>query len=207
MSRHAIDHASITDLAVLEEICELTADAGHDPKPERRYPGLLPAVWLTPYLTQPETTAIVVRDREGGGAKGRVIGYCIAAWDAQSFEERLEELWWPRVRSRFESHVEDFTPADLEVWERIAHPVRTQATWVAQYPAELHLDILPEGQGAGLGRALMGALFEDLRGRGLPGVHLGVDPANTGAQAFYERLGFEVLVPASAGGPVYGMRF
>jgi RimJ/RimL family protein N-acetyltransferase len=38
------------------------------------------------------------------------------------------------------------------------------------------------------------------------GLHLGIDPNNAGAAAFYERLGMTRL-PAEPGGQIYGVRF
>jgi len=72
---------------------------------------------------------------------------------------------------------------------------------LAGYPAHLHIDLLPGYQGHGLGRRLMDAFLAELRARGVGSVHLGMDPANTGARAFYDRLGFAPIeVP---GGGVY----
>ena len=65
---------------------------------------------------------------------------------------------------------------------------------VATHPAHLHIDLLPRFQGRGLGRRLLDHLFEGLRAAGADAVHLGVSPENTNAIAFYEHLGFEVLV-------------
>jgi len=39
----------------------------------------------------------------------------------------------------------------------------------------------------------MGRLLDELRARGVPGVHLGVDSRNQRAVGFYEHLGFEHL--------------
>lgn len=200
-----IGHARITDLPVLERICRDTADVGHEPMPHRRFPDLLPAVWLTPFLVMGATTALVTRPA-GPSPSAGPVGYCVAAWDAATFERRLDELWWPRQRARFGSHVGEFTVDDARVWSRVEHPRHTQGPWLGDHPAVLHIDILPCAQGAGLGRRLIAAMLADLRSRGVAGVHLGVDPLNTGARAFYEHLGFATLVTADEGGPVYGMR-
>ncbi|MET0353639.1 MAG: GNAT family N-acetyltransferase, partial [Plantibacter flavus] len=61
---------------------------------------------------------------------------------------------------------------------------------LAQYPAHLHIDLLPETQGMGVGRRLIDAFCGLLAERGVPGVHLGVGVSNTGAQQFYQRTGF-----------------
>jgi ribosomal protein S18 acetylase RimI-like enzyme len=77
---------------------------------------------------------------------------------------------------------------------------------VAQYPAHLHIDLLPETQGQGLGRRLIETLFAELRRRGVPGLHLGMNPENIGAGAFYERLGMHRLESAPDS-TMYGVRF
>jgi ribosomal protein S18 acetylase RimI-like enzyme len=66
----------------------------------------------------------------------------------------------------------------------------------------VHIDLLPRAQGQGLGRRMMTRMFEALAERGSPGVHLGLSPSNTGAFAFYRKLGFEELT-RDAEGVVY----
>lgn len=67
---------------------------------------------------------------------------------------------------------------------------------VAAYPAHLHIDLLPDRQGQGHGRALMRTFLRALHERGTEAVHLCMVTANTGARAFYDRLGFhEIDVP------------
>jgi ribosomal protein S18 acetylase RimI-like enzyme len=75
----------------------------------------------------------------------------------------------------------------------IHHPELASDEVVADYPAHLHIDLLSHVQAKGVGRMLMNRLFEELRSRGVPGVHLGVDPRNERAIGFYEHLGFTHL--------------
>jgi ribosomal protein S18 acetylase RimI-like enzyme len=48
-------------------------------------------------------------------------------------------------------------------------------------------------QGQGLGRKMMETLLAALAERGVRGIHLGMSRTNTGAAAFYRKLGFSVL--------------
>ncbi len=75
---------------------------------------------------------------------------------------------------------------------------------VAAYPAHLHIDLLPDWQGRGHGRALMRTFLDALRARGVPAVHLSMVTGNTAARAFYDRLGFhEIDVPDADPGVTY----
>jgi ribosomal protein S18 acetylase RimI-like enzyme len=69
---------------------------------------------------------------------------------------------------------------------------------LADYPAHLHIDLLPQWQGLGWGRGLISALLAGLRTAGVPRVHLGMAVTNVSARAFYDRLGFtEIPVPGA----------
>jgi GNAT superfamily N-acetyltransferase len=84
-------------------------------------------------------------------------------------------------------------------------PERMRMVELHAYPAHLHIDLLPGLQGRGLGRRLIDRLRAALADRGVPAVHLGLDPANTGARAFYERLGFHELPSSRADAPLLGI--
>ncbi|HUL51165.1 MAG TPA: GNAT family N-acetyltransferase, partial [Candidatus Nitrosotalea sp.] len=63
----------------------------------------------------------------------------------------------------------------------------------AQYPSHLHIDLLPRAQGRALGVQMVNRLLDQLIARGSPGVHLGMWAANTRAERFYRKLGFQEL--------------
>ena len=60
-------------------------------------------------------------------------------------------------------------------------------------PAHLHIDILPAFQGKGFGSTLIKTAVQYLKEEGLDGIWLGLDPRNTGARLFYEKLGFKQI--------------
>jgi ribosomal protein S18 acetylase RimI-like enzyme len=64
---------------------------------------------------------------------------------------------------------------------------------LAGYPAHLHIDLLPEHQGAGHGRALIDTFRAAAAGAGAPALHVGVAPRNRRALAFYDHLGFTLI--------------
>ena len=76
---------------------------------------------------------------------------------------------------------------------------------VASALRNLHIDLLPQAQGRGLGRQLIERFLAALRAGGVPSVHLGVGERNAGAIAFYERLGFHLL-GTDPGWRAYGLK-
>jgi ribosomal protein S18 acetylase RimI-like enzyme len=60
----------------------------------------------------------------------------------------------------------------------------------ARWPAHLHIDLLPEARGQGVGAALMRRWLERLAALDSPGCHLGTFHENHDAIAFFERMGF-----------------
>ena len=70
---------------------------------------------------------------------------------------------------------------------------QTALKYGKDYPAHLHIDILPEYQNMGYGNDLIDTLISHLRAKGVSGLMLGMSPKNTGARRFYERCGFKVL--------------
>ena len=65
--------------------------------------------------------------------------------------------------------------------------------YLRNYPAHLHINLLPPYQRMGLGSALMKTLEEALVQKNISGVSLCVSKDNAGAIRFYERSGFRVL--------------
>ena len=71
-----------------------------------------------------------------------------------------------------------------------------------EFPAHLHIDILPEYHRQGIGTELITKLESHLRNRKCPGVHLGTSEQNTKAILFYESIGFNRYYTSPPG---YGM--
>jgi ribosomal protein S18 acetylase RimI-like enzyme len=188
------------DRAALLGVCVRTADAGRDAIGMFADDDLWGLIFAVPYAERhPDLTWVVESDDE------RVIGYVVATDDTEGFEQWFRTEWWPQFAERFPRPA---NPRSLE--ERIVELAHARGSGpephAADYPAHLHIDLLPETQGQGVGRQLIETLSAELRRRGVPGVHLEVDPANTGAAAFYERIGMQRLATAP-GGSAFGIRF
>ncbi|WP_165989390.1 GNAT family N-acetyltransferase [Streptomyces sp. YIM 98790] len=191
------------DRGALEDICIRTGHVGRDARPHYRDPGVLPALFAAPYAELDPSLVFVADNGE------RVIGYIVGTADSTAFFRRLREEWLPLVAARFPQPGLPTTDLDGHMRDLLHHAERMlPADLVGDYPAHLHIDLLPEGQGRGLGRKLMESYLDALRARRVPGVHLGMSPENTGARAFYDRLGFtELRAPDPSAPTVYlGMR-
>lgn len=68
-----------------------------------------------------------------------------------------------------------------------------QEKYKNDYPAHLHIDLLPDYHHKGLGTILMDTLCSHLREKGVTGVMLTVWCNNTNACKFYEKYGFTQL--------------
>ncbi len=189
--------AHARDLPGVYRVCLLTGNAGRDATAEHADPDLLGHVWAGPYLVYPAAVALVVHDDDG------IAGYAVGVPDTARFEDWLAEEWLPPLRFDHPAG-SGSTEADRALVSRLHAWPRTDASLLRQHPAHLHVDLLPRLQGHGWGRRLVSTLLDELARAGAVGAHLGVDPANPGAVAFYERLGFERLTTDRHGGTVLG---
>ena len=189
--------ATIHDLPGTYRVCLLTGDAGKDATALFGDPDLLGHVYVGAYVVGQPGTELVVADDEG------VAGYLLAADDTQAFEAWAEAEWWPVLRERYP--VRDDGGRAAKLVRLIHEPERTPEAVTRDYPAHLHIDLLERARSRGLGRQLIQGLIDDLRARGIRGVHLGVAAANANAIGFYGHLGFEVI-DEDPGGPLMGLR-
>ncbi|KDA06117.1 acetyltransferase [Microbacterium sp. CH12i] len=188
------------DRSALFDICVRTADAGADARGLFSDDDLWGLLFAVPYAERHPDLAWVVEADDG-----RVVGYIVATDDTDAFEQWFRDEWWPQFVERFPRP----TLPDSREEKMIDYAYgrgRDGEPNAGEYPAHLHIDLLPETQGQGLGRRLIETLFAELKHRGVRGLHLGMDPANIGAAAFYERLGMERL-PTADGGKSYGVTF
>src|ERR1700722_11352736 len=60
-----------------------------------------------------------------------------------------------------------------------------------RWPAHLHIDLMEQARGRGVGAGLVRRFFDDLAVLDVPGVFIETFAENTGALAFFESMGFE----------------
>lgn len=187
------------DIDGLYDVCVKTADVGADATGMLEDDALWGDLFAVPYARRDPGLCWVVESDDG-----RVIGYVVATDDTAAFAAWFHDEWWPSRRDRYRrSGASEPTAQDrfIAYGDRQApgdDPI------VREYPAHLHIDLLPETQGQGLGRRLIDTLLAELARRGVPALHLSMNAANAPAGAFYERLGFTQLASGD-GSTTYGI--
>jgi len=187
-----IRKAVLSDLPYLYEVCLKTGDSSKDATSLFSDPNTIGQYYAAPYLIYPKGICFVAE------CEYRPQGYIIAVPDTIAFGQWMEEEWLPPIRKRYPqpfplSHSE-FENKIIALFHKCHYPIDTAAQpWLADYPAHLHIDLLPCIQQKGIGRKLMDELFAELAKQKVSGLHLGVGSSNTGAVAFYQRVGFTVL--------------
>jgi ribosomal protein S18 acetylase RimI-like enzyme len=183
------------DDEALVRVCLETGAFGEDATDVFRLdPRLLSEVYLLPYLALEPQFATVVAPSDGPP-----LGYVVGAVDTASFEAATEARWWPALRERYPSDRFPNDAPETALVRQIHAPRSTAQDLLLDHPSHLHIDLLPEVQGQGFGRRLLGRLFAQLEAAGSTGVHLGVSTANRGAIAFYRAMGFDEWTTDRAG--------
>ncbi|MBW1251174.1 GNAT family N-acetyltransferase [Pantoea allii] len=183
--------ATESDYPALYRICLETANAGKDARnhySDPEYPGQRFAV---PYARFAPDFAFVLE------VEGEVMGYVVAAPDTRAFEAQLEHHWWPQLQDKYRDRTAS-APYDSKILDSIRQPDRADAQLVAQWPAHLHINLLPPVQQGGWGRKMIAHELAALRQAGVKGVHLGVSLQNEQVCAFYQRMGFSHILRSNA---------
>ncbi|NLZ24873.1 MAG: GNAT family N-acetyltransferase [Clostridiales bacterium] len=159
------------DKPYLEEVCHKTATA----KKYIRDKSLVCTLYLHYYLEHEPQNCFVAADEDD-----RPIGYIVCAEDYGKYIDIFMEKYLPKVKKK------DKMEALLKKLER-----RYLKKVCKNYPAHLHIDILPCGQNQGVGKKLMKALISHLKSKDIGGIFLVVGSDNERAVRFYKKLGYE----------------
>ncbi|KAK6506612.1 hypothetical protein TWF481_005069 [Arthrobotrys musiformis] len=184
----------VKDAGPLFDVCKKTVG----PALRAGTPNLIaPYIWNVPYLRLCPEFCFSVDD----GA-GNAVGYVICAPNTPEFVVKWREEYLPILETLdpLLKKPEMDPPADwgkdltLGVLQLLYNPEdmlhAACPRLVEEYPAHLHIDILPEYQRKGFGKKLMEALWDKLRDAGVVGVHLVMEGKNFNAERFYMAIGY-----------------
>ncbi|MDR0786236.1 MAG: GNAT family N-acetyltransferase [Treponema sp.] len=153
-------------------------------------PYLIGQYYAAPYMFFDRDTCFIAEENSIPS------GYVVCAVDTLKFKQWMAKEWLPSLALRY-TGVTKAPKTKLEslMRGRICGSIsdnESQTPHYADYPAHLHIDLLPSLQGKGQGKALIEALFSSLKGK-TSGVHLLVNLDNERAVGFYQKVGFTVL--------------
>ncbi len=176
-----------SDLTALYRICLQTADNGNDATHLYADPDLLGHFYAAPYaVLEPDLCFVLT-------AADVPVGYVLGTRDSAAFYTACENNWFAPLRKRYPLPDPADKTADASLIRALHRGHTPNTDIIAAYPAHLHIDILPAGQGAGGGRQLIMQLVGRLRSLGVAGLHLEVSNSNPNAIGFYQHVGFTLL--------------
>jgi GNAT superfamily N-acetyltransferase len=174
------------DLPYLYDICAKTAFNGGDARHLLSDPLIIGQYFLAPYVIfNPDWCWVVEQDN-------RLLGYLVSTPDSEIFANWMTSNWLFAVRQLYPiSAQQKFSR--YETWLRkLIHEIPKLEIFVRDFPAHLHIDLLPEAQGKRLGSKLMTLFEQKLIENKISGYHLAMSADNS-AGKFYESNGLTVL--------------
>jgi ribosomal protein S18 acetylase RimI-like enzyme len=132
-------------------------------------------------------------------AEGKVVGYILGTTDSMRYERLFKTRMYWRIALRsflvsWWKYPESFR--QVLAWAR--HYSDAAETFFVDYPAHLHINVLPGCQRRGIGDGLLRRFEEHIAAQGVTGVHLGTSNRNSKALPFYGKNGYVVLVEKPA---------
>ncbi|MDQ1710491.1 MAG: hypothetical protein QOG49_1876 [Frankiaceae bacterium] len=176
-----------SDRADLYDVCVRTADNGGDARGKYDTDRLMGDLFAMPYAVLEPHLAFVLEDA------AHVVGYVVGTADTIAFAAAWRARWIPALEDVYTPT--DGPPAtDTDSMLSLHfNPELMIVPALADYPAHLHIDLLPQYQRRGFGRSMMDTMLAALHAAGAPAVYVAMLTANVPARAFYDRLGFHEL--------------
>lgn len=114
--------------------------------------------------------------------EGKAVGYIICAENYDEYKKIFDSEYLPLTK-----------PLGEELYNWAKESTVLQNKYKSEYPAHMHIDLLPEYQRKGWGGKLLSTLFEHLKSKNIKGVMLTAGIENINAGKFYKKYGFEQL--------------
>lgn len=135
------------------------------------------AVYCDYYIEKEPENCFVATDEND-----KAIGYIICTENFDIFKKRFVEEYYPKIQKwefrRRKSALRSIVPHEK---------------YKEEFPAHLHIDVLPEYQRMGLGHKMTDALLEHLKAKGVRGIMLTTWIKNEKGRGFYDKYGFTLL--------------
>lgn len=194
-----IRRATFEDRDALCKVCLETGDSGADATTMYEDKHILGDRWVMPYVEhEPQLAFVLVNP-----LTKHVIGYALGCIDTTKFEDFMEINYLPRMQIKYSKkeglrsvhdtiYRDDNVTHDFHNFHRTPDSVCNHES----YSSHLHIDIIPQYQGQGLGKPLLSYLLRQVRNHRetSTGIFLEMSGANSRARGFYKSLGFQQLL-------------
>ena len=180
MPEAEIRKALKSDLKDVEYICRITA--GPLSRENELVGKIIAKTYSTYYIEEECGNCFVLASGE------KAVGYILSSLDAGVFKKVYRKKYVPQIfsLSKKDGVLAWLLPIPYMFFKK-------------NYPAHMHIDILPGFQGSGNGTKLVETLLSELKSRGIRGVCLCVGSDNARAIAFYKKRGFKILLKTPGG--------
>lgn len=146
--------------------------------------------WIRQYLITEEQNCYVLEQPD----THRVVGYILCSSDTIGYENEFEKRYLPKIKDRF-VNLKKQCFEYLEENRKLLffRRILDLGLDITDYPAHLHINILPEFQRSGYGGMLLSAYEANLRSRGIHGYHLCTGANNIKGISFYKKHSLELV--------------
>ncbi|MFI3256672.1 MAG: GNAT family N-acetyltransferase [Spirochaetales bacterium] len=184
------------DIPYLYEICLKTGFNGKNAQDMFYNPYMLGEYYAVNYVFFDPNSCFVAVDtevNENGSLTYKPKGYVLGCTNTDAFNKWMDETWLIPLQERYPQGYKGKTDFETQTASLFHKKRNTEANRIEDFPAHMHIDILPDLQGKGCGRALTERFLRHASENNVSAVHLGVSADNRNAIAFYQKMGFSTL--------------
>ncbi|MER3484574.1 MAG: GNAT family N-acetyltransferase [Meiothermus sp.] len=174
------------DLETLGRIAYATGFFGSSAEAFFPSAGLFRDLWVWPYVAGAGCCGFIA-ENEGQEPLGYILGTCDLRRYQSWIVTHLPHLLLRAAGGQY-SGLGRSLPYLLRMTRYPSHLASPEV-----YPAQLHINLLPQSRGLGLGNRLMETYLDCLAGKNVAGVQLSTTRENTAAIGLYQKFGFAIL--------------
>ena len=169
------------------DICLKTGDSVKDASHQFTDPLALGHIYAGPYMEYEPQSVFILNNGKN------LSGYIMGTMDSKAFYDWMYNDWFQLLRNTYT------LPSGVPSrWSRTEKTINIFFTEMnkklfEEFPAHLHIDLLPIAQGKGQGKLMMDHYISHLVNNDIKGVHLELSITNKRAFNFYKRYGMSEL--------------
>jgi len=173
-------------------VCHKTGFFGEDASPHFKDRELFGLIFTSYYIDFEPENAFVAKENDA------IVGYIIGTDDTIAQRENFDRFFIPKIVKRMFGYTLFHHPRDFFFILRLKGISKYEEEiytpdFLERFPAHLHINLLPDYQGRGLGTRLMSIFEERMRGLDIRGIHLITSTENIKAVPFYGKMGYEII--------------